>query len=201
MSRIPFFALAALLAIPAALQGQACQGSPAPRGSATVTAEVAFPEGATSYAGRVGGYFEAPVFASGFYSYSDLDDSDESLRTAGLEIGGELLTQDGVSLCVTGGFAHSWVPDLDVDGQTWTADASVGRSFPAGELLVTPHGAVGVVHQTASAGLFDASDTAASFAGGVTVGSRKVFVGGSVTYATFDEADPVFSAGIGVAFQ
>lgn len=201
MSRIHVIALAALLAVPYALEAQACQGSPAPRGSAIVSAEVAFPEGATTYTGRIGGYFEAPIFASVSYGYSDLDDSDESLRTAALGIGGELLTRGGVSLCAAGGFAHSWVPDLDVDGQTWTADASVGRSFPAGELLVTPHGAVGVVRQTASAGPFDASDTAASFAGGVTVGSRKVFVGGSVTYATFDEADPVFGAGIGVAFQ
>ena len=200
MSRIHCIALTALLAAPAALEAQACQGSPAPRGSAIVTGEVSFPEGATTYAGRLGGYFDAPVFASGFYAYTDVDDTEESLRTVGGEIGGELLTSDGVSLCATGGFAHSWVPDVDVDGQTWTADASVGRSFPAGELLVTPHGAVGVVHQTASVGPFDASDTAASFAGGVTVGSRRVFVGGSVSYTTFDEADPVFGVGLGVIF-
>lgn len=200
MRKLTLVLTTALLVIPVALDAQACQGSPAARGSAIVVGSVAFTDGATAFGPTVGGNFEGPMFASGTFSYTDIDGTDEALLGVGGQVGAELLTDSQVSFCLTGSASHNWVTDVDIDGQVYNGALSVGHSIAADEVFVTPHASLGVTHATANVGIFEGSDTAARFGGGVTVGSRTVFVGGSVSYATFDDADPVFGVGLGFAF-
>lgn len=192
--------VSSLLLAPAALQAQACQGSPVDRGSAIGVASVSFTEDVTSFGPTIGGNFEGPIFASVGYAYSDFDGTSENGNTIGGMVGAELLTEAGASFCLDAGAAHTWVTGFDIDGQSYRGDVSVGYSAGDGEVYVTPHGSVGVTHVTANVGAFQGSDTAARIAGGVSVGSRTVFLGGSVSYSTFDDADPVFGLGLGFAF-
>lgn len=193
---------AAILAVlaPAALAAQACQGSTAPRGSGIVVASASFTDGGNSFGPTLGGNFDGPIFASASYSYTDLDGIDNTQHGLTGQVGGEMVTDQGLSWCLDGSFTHSWISDVDIDGQVYGADTSLGYTADAGDVLVVPHGSVGVVHSTFNAAGIEGSDTAARFAGGVTVGSRTVFVTGSVSYATFDGADPVFGAGVGIVF-
>lgn len=161
---------------------------------------VAFTDGATAFGPTLGGNFEGPIFASATYSYTDLDGTDETLHGVGGQVGAELLTDSRVSFCLTGSASHNWVTGVDIDGQIYNGGLSVGHSVAAEDVFVTPHASVGVTHATANVGIFEGSDTAAQFSGGVSVGSRTVFVGTTVSYATFDEADPVFGVGLGFAF-
>ena len=200
MRKLSFVLAAALLLLPVTLEAQACQGSPAARGSAIVLGSVAFTDGATSFGPTVGGNFEGPIFAGGTFSYTDIDGTDEALLGVGGQVGAELLTDSRVSFCLTGAASHNWVTDIDIDGQIYNGALSVGHSIAADEVFVTPHGSIGVTHATANVGIFEGSDTAAQFRGGVSVGSRTVFVGTTVSYATFDDADPVFGVGLGFAF-
>ena len=200
MRKLFSLAAATLLLVPIGLDAQACQGSPADRGSAILVGSVAFTENQTAFGPTVGGNFEGPIFASGTFSYSDIDGTDEALLGVGGQVGAELLTDSRVSFCLTGSASHNWVTDVDIDGQVYNGALSIGHSIAAEEVFVTPHASLGVTHATANVGVFEGSDTAAKFGGGVTVGSRTVFVGGSVSYATFDDADPVFGVGLGFAF-
>lgn len=200
MRKLACALVALLLLLPVSLQAQACQGSPAARGSAIVVADVAFTDGATAFGPTVGGNFEGPIFAAGTFRYTDVDGTDEALLGVGGLVGAELLTESRVSFCLTGSASHNWVTDVDIDGQVYNGALSVGHSIAADEVFVTPHASVGVTHATANVGIFEGSDTAAQFRGGVSVGSRTVFVGGTVSYATFDDADPVFGVGLGLAF-
>lgn len=189
------------LFIPSSLDAQACQGSTAPRGSGVLVGNTAFTDGATSFGFTGGGTFDGPMFASGSVTYTDLDVTDEAQWTLGTRVGAEALTESDLSLCLDGSLSHSWITDFDIDGQIYSADASIG--YPAGsedDVLIVPNGSVGVVHNSVNAAGLEGSDTAAQFSGGVTIGSRSFFVGADVSYATFEDSDAVFGVGIGAVF-
>lgn len=185
---------------PSSLAAQACQGSTAPRGSGIIVGGASFTDGANSFGPTIGGNFKGPSFGSASYAYTDVDGTDKAVHNLGALVGAEYLSDADVSLCLDGTFTHSWVSDLDIDGQNYGANASVGYAAGEGEVKIVPHGSVGVLHSTANVGVFEGSDTAALLRGGVTVGSRTFFVGGTVSYPTFENADPVFGVGVGLVF-
>lgn len=215
------------LFLPLALTGQACQGSTAPRGSGVVVgtfsftdrdsdriepdiggtfegpvfASALFPRGSRGFEPQIGGNFEGPMFGSGSVSYTNPYGADESQWIIGAQVGAEALTESDLSLCLGGSVGYSWITEFDIDGQIYAADASIG--YPAGnggKVFIVPNGSIGVVHSTVSADGIEDSNTAARFAGGLTVGSRSIFVGVDVSYATFENSDAVFGIGVGAVF-
>lgn len=188
------------LLTPSALAAQACQGVTAPRGSGTVIGGASFTDGANSFGPTLSGNFDSPVFGSVSYAYTDVDGAEEGVNSLGGGVGAEYLSDAGVSLCLDGTFTHSWVSDVDIDGQNYGANASIGYAAGDGNVKIVPHGSVGVIHSTANVGALEGSDTAALLRGGVTVGSERFFVGGTVSYPTFENSDATFGVGVGVVF-
>lgn len=189
------------LLLPSSLTAQACQGSTAPRGSGVVVGNFSFTGTGYSSEPTTGGTFEGPMFGNGSVSYTDPYAADESQWIIGAQLGAEARTESDLSLCLDGSVGHFWITEFDIDGQIYAADASIG--YPAGnedEVFIVPNGSIGVAHSTVSADGIEGSNTAARFAGGMTVGSRSVFFGVNVSYATFENSDAVFGIGVGAVF-
>lgn len=199
-------AVAALAATPGTLSAQACAGSHATHGQASLGAGVSFTDGAVGYGLAGGGFMNSPLFMSGGYTRVNYDDTDAGGNELSATLGAEL-PGPRFSLCPAASFGYSWFDGLSegtgLDGMVFGAGLGAGRTF-GDRTLFTPHGSVSLVHvrSSASVGDFSAteSDTGAAFAAGFKLGTDRFHAGPSVSVTTFDGSDPVFNVGAGMVF-
>lgn len=198
-----------LVLAPSAVQGQACVGSHAPRGSFALGAGATFSEDVTGFSGAVGGNLEGPAFASAGYTRTDIDGLSEDGNTIDGRLGLGTVTEGDLSLCLVASGGYTWfdIETADVDGFTIQGGPAIGYSAPVGEdgLFITPHLSGGITHTDLSASALgvtiEESSTDAFVTGGFSFGSESIWLGGTVTQITAEGANPVFGINLGVAVQ
>ena len=101
------------------LHAQTCLGLPAASvASRNLTLVAAFPEGQSSFGGRLGGIGKSGVFAGLTTSYASFDDVNASSLGIGVEVGKELslAPESAVRVCPIAGANFVFGPNLDFGG-------------------------------------------------------------------------------------
>lgn len=194
------------VAAPASLSAQACVGSHASRGQGFAGVNFDIADDGFGYGVGGGAFTTSSIFFSGGYTRTNLDNSDFGANSFRGNAGFELTSGD-VSICPIASVDFTSLTNLppgnDVDSTILTGGLGLGKTF--GEsLLFTPYGSAELFYIKADGkftfGSESASETAASFTAGVSVGSRKFFVTPQFQAITIDGADLFFNVAATVVF-
>lgn len=194
------------------LEAQACLGNGARSGQGYLTGEASFTDGAWALGGDLGVNARGPVSAEASFTHTMIDNSDVAVSAVGGTLAADF-GSGGLSVCPLAFGGYQWLSnkgelsefDVGADGIFVGGGLGLGGRLE-GEtgLAFLPAVAALVVHDRATVSVGDLSvtgtDTYGSFVGGFLVGKGHVYPGASVSITTQDEADPVFSVGLNIAF-
>jgi hypothetical protein len=208
-------ALTLLLTLPAQeAAAQACLGSPAMTGQFTLGGSVSFPQDALGYGLESQSNLPGRVSMGARLGAIDLDDSDETLVSAGANLAVDL-GRGGLSVCPLAGVGYDhWsgtIAGVDVDYSRTTFPLGVGvgsRLGSGGSAVLIPSARAGFLHSRHSGsaelggGRFSRTDTSTDFFvdGSATVQFGRLYAQGGVLRVMEDDADTVFRIGFGVVF-
>lgn len=212
------------LVAPVQLSAQPCLGIPAADGQFAFQAGVGLTSGAVSYGGSFTANFRGPLSAGVGYTYTDFDrqempEQDPNGNTVSANVAFEI---PGIefSACPILGFEYSQVTGLylpiypgpsTVKSVAVPVGIGVGKILPvASNLRLTPFASAQFFYVRSEAqaegplGDESAKYTDDAFeAGGVLgilFGSERMQIGGSGSFTTIDESDPIFKLGLSLVF-
>lgn len=197
--------------LPTSASAQACLGNTAVGGQGFAAASAAFTDGAWALNGTVGGNTEGPLALQGDVTHTMFDDSEIATTALSATVAADV-TSSRVSVCPAASVAYQWLSDegelsafdVSADGLVFGGGLAVGGDVVDGDFQFVPRGSASVVHDRATveiAGFSTTeSETYGAFEAGMILGGSTVYGGPAVSITTQEDADPVFSMRLGVAF-
>jgi hypothetical protein len=204
--------LAALaLATASPVAAQVCLGGPAlgVATSANVGGSVSFFDGGKTYG--VSAAFGSEFFGSGGFSYTDLDDTELSLKTLSVGAGYQVAPESSeVSVCPTLGFAYSFgleFAGIDITALSITPAVAIGVDAEISPTVsLMPFAQLGLVYNRVTADAGIVGDATESETNGLLVlgaglnFNERVAIGPAVYIPlASDGGDTVFGVGVSVA--
>ena len=208
--------LGAIAAAAQTAHGQACIGTPIGSRQFGLGGSIGFTDGATSYGVALRANLEGPLSVGVGYGLTDVDNVEEKVNNFQGSVAYELPLQ-GISACPVTGLGYSRISgeDAEFDAEATATNLSipvgfgVGQTFAAGPSLSVTLFAIPQFVYSRSKGeislggmTVEETETSSEFAAslGITLGTSRLYFGGEVFLTTLDEADPVFSLGLGLIF-
>lgn len=205
-------ALASLGGFASDVQAQACLGIGALDEQGYLIGHAGLTDGAWTPGGTLGYNAPGPITVSASFDHTLLDNSDLAISAASGTLVAEFPNRR-VSICPLGFGGYQWLSnkgelsdiDLGLDGFFVGGGVAIGgRLETEGGLAFIPAVSASVVHTRATLDIIGLSATGSQTFGSFTVGfavaGGPVFIGPSLSIATYEDADLVFTGSLGVAF-
>ena len=197
-----------VLAMPAAVQAQSCIGVPAGAGQYALEAGLGVGEGFKSYTGSLTANLSSPISLGVSGGLTQPDEGGEDMTTFGAGAAYELAQLGRLSVCPAVSASYSMMSsdivgvEVDINQIAVPVGLGFGTTLPAGAMNVTLFAMPQFIwyRTSASAGGESDSQTDNQFGlnGGVRFGTSSMFAGAGMSITSADEAEPVFSFGLGV---
>jgi hypothetical protein len=206
--------LAAIVAVPGAVMGQACIGEAARTAQFSIGGDMAVSDQLTGYGLNSQANLPGRVSMGARIGVTDLDDADDNLTSVGANLALDL-GRGGLSVCPVVAVGYDfWSGDfagVDLDFSVIRIPVGLGVGSRFGtehRFVLIPAAQAGLLHSRFSGNAavgdrtFGRTDTATDFYAdaGLTAELGRLFVRGGVFHVFEESTDTLFRVGLGVVF-